>query len=650
MTTKNIVKTSGFIRLFIIVLFVALSWQIVKNMFFKEESEVLLESALCDAGNNRKELEKVLDYFQKDPDDSLKYKAACFLIRYIPYRYSYAPNSIIDSLKNLKVKYKGRWIPHDIREKWKLFHYETLPKVRDIDVITSDLLIENIDYAFKAWNKRAWSKYYTFEEFCEYILPYRLEDEPLEKWRKIYYERYNSVLDSLYQGTDVVEAAQKVAAYLQSEGFYNRIDFQLPHLGALFLLENRVGYCRDGCDVTSYVMRALGIPVSMDQYYISPSYKSRHFWSAVIDTTGLDVPFNYYETLPQRGMNNERKRGKVYRQFFGIQEKDIDIVNDSNVPELFRNPFWVDVTERYYPDSGFNIAIESGESTDKYVYLSVYDYDRYIPIDIAIINGKRATFKNVEKDLVYQPVYYRNGKSFPAGYPFFLEEGAVPSYFIPDTLNTHDGVLTRKYPIRYTGRFLSTAVGLKFECSQTLDFKNPRLLYEVVDTPQINYNKIQFSRLYPCRYIRVTQKDKRIEIAELEIYAKDRKISIQNWGRKRNKMYKSSYEKRMFDGKWESYIVINNDSLFLDIGKIESLSGMIFLPRNDDNFIHLGDTYELFYHNGVKDWVSLGKTVADATYLYYRNIPENSLLWLHNSTRGKEERPFYMKNGRQVFP
>lgn len=650
MTTKNIVKALGLIRLFIIVLFVALSWQIVKSMFFKEDSEVLLESALCAAGNNRKELEKVLDYFQKDPDDSLKYKAACFLVRNAPYYYSYAPSVVIDSLKQLKVENRNRWIAAEVIEKWKWFHYQTLPKIKDIDVITADLLIENIEYAFKAWNKRPWSKNYSFEDFCEYILPYRVGDETLEKWRKIYYERYNPVLDSLYQGTDVVEASRIVAAYLQSEKFYNRTDFELPHMGALFLLENRVGYCRDGCDVTSYVMRALGIPVAMDQYYTSPSYHSRHFWSAVIDTTGLDVPFNYYEILPQRGINNERKRGKVYRKFFGIQKKDIDVVNDSNVPELFRNPFWADVTERYYPDSGFNIAIESRESTDKYVYLSVYDYDRYIPIDIAIINGKGATFKNVEKNLVYQPVYYRNGKSFPAGYPFFLEEGAVPSYFIPDTLNTYDGVLTRKYPIRYTGRFLSTAVGLKFEGSQTLDFKYPKLLYEVVDTPQVNYNKIQFSNLYPCRYICVTQKHKKIVIAELEIYAKDRKIPVRNWGRKKDKMYNSSYEKRMFDGKWESYTVINKDSLFLDIGTIESLTGMVLVPKNDDNFIHLGDAYELFYHNGVKDWVSLGKTVADTTYLYYRNIPENSLLRLHNLTRGKEERPFYMKNGRQIFP
>ena len=380
-----------------------------------------LDRSLKMAGKNKGELQKVLDHYSEFPVDSLKYKAACYLIKHIPYYYSYAPNEIVDSLKQIKVKNGDGWLPQEVIKKWKWFHYENLPKINDIDVITADLLIENIDYAFEVWNKRSWSKYYTFEDFCEYILPYRVGNEKLEKWRKIYYDRYGPVLDSLYQGTDVVEAARRMAAYLQSEKFYSRIDFSLPHMGALFLLENRVGYCRDGCDITSYVMRSLGIPVAMDMYYTSPSYNSRHFWSAVIDTTGISVPFNYYEGLPERGMAHDRKRGKVYRTFFGVQKKDMDIVDDLDVPDLFRNVFLRDVTDEYYLDSGFEVAIE-GNSENKYAYLSVYDYDKYSPIDIAVVDGNTARFKNVEKELIYHPVFCRGGKVLPAGYPFILKE------------------------------------------------------------------------------------------------------------------------------------------------------------------------------------------------------------------------------------
>nr|WP_310648363.1 hypothetical protein [Bacteroides thetaiotaomicron] len=44
-----------------------------------------LETALQQAGENRVELEKVLSHYKTDPADSLKYKAACFLIENMPY-------------------------------------------------------------------------------------------------------------------------------------------------------------------------------------------------------------------------------------------------------------------------------------------------------------------------------------------------------------------------------------------------------------------------------------------------------------------------------------------------------------------------------------------------------------------------------------
>ena len=59
--------------------------------------------------------------------------------------------------------------------------------------------------------------------------------------------------------------------------------------------------------------------------------------------------------------------------------------------------------------------------------------------------------------------------------------------------------------------------------------------------------------------------------------------------------------------------------------------------------------YELFYHGGIKGWISLGKQIAEGTELYYEGVPDGALLWLHNHTRGKEERCFYMKDGKQLF-
>ncbi|GIZ16534.1 hypothetical protein RCZ15_26000 [Capnocytophaga catalasegens] len=91
-------------------------------------------------------------------------------------------------------------------------------------------------------------------------------------------------------------------------------------------------------------------------------------------------------------------------------------------------------------------------------------------------------------------------------------------------------------------------------------------------------------------------------------------------------------------------------SIFFETKSPKSVKKIKLIPRNDDNFIREGDEYELFYNNGEKGWVSLGRqTGTDKAILYYQ-VPKNSVLWLKNHTRGKEEQIFTYENGRQVFP
>ena len=90
--------------------------------------------------------------------------------------------------------------------------------------------------------------------------------------------------------------------------------------------------------------------------------------------------------------------------------------------------------------------------------------------------------------------------------------------------------------------------------------------------------------------------------------------------------------------------------MIFDFGQQVPVHSVVYVPRNDDNYVRAGDTYELFYQDGIKGWVSLGKRTATSVWLKYDNVPENALLWLRNLTRGKEERAFYYEDGQQVFP
>lgn len=598
------------------------------------------------------EIKKVLDYYKNEPQKLL---AARFLLDNILYKHSYAGWQI-DSLKKLKIaSIKEGRINDDVVAEWKSFDYSKLPVIKDIDVITADLLIENVDLAFDVWEKRPWSKFYSFQDFCEYILPYRIGDEPLEKWRKVYYERYAPILDSLYQGSDVAVAACIVANYLKKEGFANYTDFTLPHLGALFLLENRVGFCRENCDIAIYVMRALGIPVAMDFYPISPSYNSRHFWTALIDTTHRGIPFNYIETkISRHARGNERKKGKVFRSFYGAQSAKIPGIYDSlNIPELFKDSFIRDVSNEYFPYSKISITMEK-HPKDNIGYLSVFTGSSLEPIDIAKVDSGQADFFNFEPELIYFPSYMSYGKIESSGYPFILKQNEA-IYFIPDTMKLVTTVLQRKYPMRNNLAFLGSACGVKIEGSNSADFEDSKLLYEVVDTPRINYNIIYPVVRGQFRYVRYSApQNKQIQLGEWYMFNENSQVPIMPINIWANYPLSEVHRKNLnllMDGDWSSFYMsaMNGEQLVFDLGCIQKLHHLILIPRNDDNFIHLGDLYELFYHAGCKGWISLGTQIAKDTKLLYKNVPSNAILWLHNHTRGKEERCFYMKNGKQVF-
>ena len=78
----------------------------------------------------------------------------------------------------------------------------------------------------------------------------------------------------------------------------------------------------------------------------------------------------------------------------------------------------------------------------------------------------------------------------------------------------------------------------------------------------------------------------------------------------------------MNDGDGLTFFLTKEKGAFvtLDLGKPEKIEKIVYMPRNDDNFIRLGDQYELFYQDGFRGWISLGRQVASELTLHYDNI------------------------------
>ena len=266
-------KYLGYIQFIVLVLFIWLGWQIIDRITFREEMITPLGAALQSAKNNRKELEKVLRHYQKNPADSLKYKAACFLIENMPF-YSYSTSKQLENYKSYYAwlkKSRGQTAKQVADSVKKVYGPLGEPeKKHDIREVDSAYLCNNIEWAFKVWREQPWGKNVSFETFCEYILPYRIEDETLEYWREMYYEKYNSLLDSLRM-SDVLDKEDPIVAakylrdrLLDKEHYFTSTSPALMgHIGPRYV-QYISGSCREATDFGIYLFRSLGIPCGVD--------------------------------------------------------------------------------------------------------------------------------------------------------------------------------------------------------------------------------------------------------------------------------------------------------------------------------------------------------------------------------------------------
>lgn len=98
------------------------------------------------------------------------------------------------------------------------------------------------------------------------LLPYRIANEPLTNWRSLYKAYYGSLLDSLYRGSDVVEACRIINEHISQQRIEYYSHFSAPHFEATFLFSTKFGTCRESCDIGLYAMRSCGIPVAIDAF------------------------------------------------------------------------------------------------------------------------------------------------------------------------------------------------------------------------------------------------------------------------------------------------------------------------------------------------------------------------------------------------
>jgi hypothetical protein len=629
---------------------------------------------MCRNSNNSPaiEIDSSRINYSKSQIDSIKVRATNFIISNMPsHHYRSEQSELYSALDSLNRAYRSTYRENfwEYRPEYdslvaNVYVSETVD-YKDTETLSDDFLVSHIDSVFAVFERSPWRKYLKFSDFCEYLLPYNIANEKRELWIEAYRRRYGQYFDAAFERYYAKDTTlSSVVNQIRTDLDVNReiavlaTNPEYPWLGSyppVALTNILWGSCENAAFMMTFIFRSAGIPATVDHAPQWGSYSLGHSWNVVADETGKMLPCDRETNIGNWQIDERIDPPKIYRHVYSIdRQREKAIAKARNfVPELFGKNLR-DVTSEYVPVSDVSL-----KAKDNLMYLCVFDNRNWKAVAMGFKTGGKAVFKDMGRRVVYLPAYYRGDELFSSDFPFILDSLGQVHKLEPDLQNSQTLKLTRKFHSRRVGSYYNRMLGGRFQGSNSADFSDATTLYEITEIPPLWFQEINVGALRATpqpatqfRYFRyIGGKNSWANIAEMEVYgSENKKLFGTIIGSPSSDLPADSARTKqtVFDSDGLTYFKALADSggwVGLDFGQPQSISKIRYLPRNDDNNIRRGDDYELFFWS-AKGWESLGlQRGNDTGALIFERCPSNALFWLHNLTRGREERIFTVEDG-----
>jgi hypothetical protein len=386
-----------------------------------------VKAALAQTKTNQTQLTRALNYFY-NTGDSLKIKSVNFLVANMPIHSSqsyYWADSTGQRIAFNELDYSTYTDAINAFEQLKLQYGNLHPVAyayRDIDSITADMLIENVELAIQK-AKEAGSRLNAADsDFFEYILPYRVSVEPLQNWRSKYAGRFMHVIDPTQPvDTQLLRLGEDIKKW-----FINTYDIQsrkepLPRLGALQLLNRKKGACEDVAGLAAFMLRSQGMVGACDMVTWWATSSGKHFCNGTYNAKGEPIRFDA-ATSTVRLQQFAREPAKVIRTTYSNRKETIgNLLPQEQIPQGFmRTKNYIDVTHLYWPVDAFTVTPFVTAADASVLYACVFNNGHWQATWWAKNAREHTTFNNMSKGVVYLPVTYSEHKITAAGWPVAL--------------------------------------------------------------------------------------------------------------------------------------------------------------------------------------------------------------------------------------
>ncbi len=413
-------------------------WATISPVFAQNVIPPKVLATIGDHPNKAEFLKVLANYSQ--PSDSLKFKAACFLIANMRIHQSesyYWADSLNKKIAFDELAY-GEFSSainafNGLKSKYGKLH-PVPTQTNDMDDFHANRLISDIDAAFKYWSPT----FCDFNTFCEYVLPYRISVEPLFDWRDKFHERFSKLFDPKANISENIRyLVGNINLWFTCTYNLEKRDEPLPRLSSLQLLQRKKGTCEDAADLVVFTLRSLGVPVTVDIVPYWATSTGGHALNCAFDPNNQPI---HFDALSQSDSLHDfvREPGKVFRTTYSIQSDALaNRLRQEEIPPyaLLRQCNYKDVTQEYWPVRNVACALNGQSQAGKIVYACVYNGGSWKPVWWGESTKDSVTFNNMSKGAVYLPKYYENGKLIAAGDPVASGNGQVIE-LKPDTVST----------------------------------------------------------------------------------------------------------------------------------------------------------------------------------------------------------------------
>ncbi|MBD9180493.1 MAG: discoidin domain-containing protein [Odoribacter splanchnicus] len=670
-----------------------------------------VEESLKIAGGNKWELRKALRHYRKHEADSLKYKAALFLIdnmkwhgndsevkfpdatipglveRADTFYYSVmgdVPNSSINK-KEIKDKIAafGKAYQAEIGQTNIKPPYREKTDFDDLKNIDADFLISHIDNAFERWEKSPFARTLTFEDFCEYLLPYRaLSTNSLTLNGADIYRQFGKQLDKA-KPYSMATVITRYNVYMNNMRNILGEKTVGGYLGYYELFFKKKLECVEQCEMECNILRAYGVPTVIDINVGNREFVGQHHHIVTFDSLMNPHPFHGEAGFPGGKSWGYREDIKfnIYRSLFGAQEDSPLFLKKETekLPVNFYDPCIRDVTsyiKRVYPLT-LPLSHKTGNNLAwLYSYANNPEGIRAITWGTVDSTGTQAHFKNVVSDMLYFLVTLdAEGRPEFHGEPLYIPRNPeaidllvypLSHFYTPAQGEKTDIRLIRKFPYKENMKKLAQEmVGGKFYGSNDPEGKNKRELYTITEAPGPYLNEFPLDNRRAWKYYiyeapekrtanfsileYLTEKSRKYENTAsptpLEIFRpEDRRINTADYVKVLPKNA-AQLKDPEYDGDMQTSSGKKRIVFELDTPQI--LTRVRMAPKNADNIVKPNENYELMvWEDG---WQSLSNQDSKYNYLDYKDLRTDRLYWLRNHSRGREEVPFIIRNGEPQF-